>query len=73
MDQSVLDVALKHLDLSIKQDPSYFLPYTFKCFVLFRLGRKAEGLNTLRVFMAQYPQAVGIEEVRKLFVSFSRF
>lgn len=73
MEQNVLDVALKHLDLSIKQDPSYFLPYTFKCFVLFRLGRKAEGLNTLRSFMAQYPQAVGIEEVRKLFASFSRF
>ncbi len=73
MEQGVYQTSLEYLNKSIKQKPDYFLPYTFKCFTLFRLGRKAEGLNTLRSFMNKYSNKTGIKEIRKLYNSFSKF
>ncbi len=73
MEQGVNQTALEYLNKSIKQKPDYFLPYTFKLFVLFKMGRKQQGLATLKYFMEKYPEAKGISEIKKLYKSFSKF
>lgn len=73
MEQGIYKTSLEYIKKSIKENPSYFLPYTFGCFVYFKLGKKAQGLNLLRTFMAKYPNGIGIKEVKKLYKSFSRF
>jgi tetratricopeptide (TPR) repeat protein len=73
MEQDSLNASLDYLSKAISQKRDYYLPYTFKTFVLFKLGKKREAIALLKGFIASYPQAPGIKEINKMYRNFVKF